>query len=461
MAASENVYARLPKPLQHVAISAFGYSWRRRRQGGRFQQYRDEFRERERYSLEDWLSWQTEELRKVLELAARAPAYRRAWDRSGFAASDIGGFSLGALRELPLTDKEAVRAAPASFCPDGRRPRGALSWPTSGSTGTPLTTYHSRHDLQRAFALRDARYEAFAGVTHAQRRATLGGRVVEPDPMSAGPFHRHNFAERQLYFSAYHLRADTVAAYVEVLARHRPFWVTGYSSTLLELILAARRARLRCPPVHAVISIAEPVPTLLRELAREAFGCKITEEYGLAEEVAFALECEEGRLHVSPDAGIVEILDEDHQPCPPGVAGEIVATGFLRRAQPLVRYRTGDLAAWEDEACACGRAMPVISTIEGRVDDVVVTPDGRRVSRLTAALRGIDGIALAQFVQERVGELEVRIVATVPLDAATEEALAGRLQVRLGGQMRIAIRRVDDVERTPRGKVRTVVSRLE
>ena len=59
-----------------------------------------------------------------------------------------------------------------------------------------------------------------------------------------------------------------------------------------------------------------------------------------------AMECPQGRIHVIPAAGILEILREDGSPCSAGEVGEIVVTGLLNDAMPLIRYRVGDYAAW-------------------------------------------------------------------------------------------------------------------
>ncbi len=89
-------------------------------------------------------------------------------------------------------------------------------------------------------------------------------------------------------------------------------------------------------------------------------AAKVYEEYSTVESALFASECEYGRLHVSPEVGIVEILRPDGTPCEPGEIGEVVATCLFRSYQPLIRFKLGDLTAWDPEPCPCGRQMPVI-----------------------------------------------------------------------------------------------------
>jgi phenylacetate-CoA ligase len=455
--ASERLYGRLPAPLQHVAVSAYGYTWRRRRFGGRFREYRDGFAARAAWDAARWEAFQEDRLRELATRAWEAPHYREAWARAGLGRSDVGSLTLAQLPALPVVTKDAVRLTPDAFCIGGAPPRDAAVSLTSGSTGTPLTLYDTADDLRRALALRDARYEEVTGVTYAMPRATFSGRRVEPASDSRGPFHRFNLAERQVYFSPYHLGPATAARYLEAIVKHRPEWLTGYSTCLADLAHLALEQDLHCPPMRAVITAGEPVSESLRRDGPLVYGARVTEEYGLAEQVCFALECEHGSLHLSPDAGIVEILDETDGRCAPGEVGEIVATGFVRESQPLVRYRTGDLGSLASEPCACGRGTPVLASLEGRVDDYVVGADGRRVGRLSHVPKGLPGVLAMQFVQQRPGQVSAHVVCENELDTAVATTIRERLVERLGEGMEIEVRQVPDLVRTPRGKIRGIV----
>jgi phenylacetate-CoA ligase len=451
-----DVYGRLPAPLQHAAVSAYGYRWRRRRLGGRFPLYRAEALSRERYDTVRWEQWQTRRLREILRIAWDAPAHHVRLAATGLRYEDVAHVVLGDLPHLPLLAKDDVRVDPVSFCPGGAPGAGVTPWSTRGSTGTPLVTYSSADDYRRGLALRDARYGSFCGVDYSLPRGTFSGREVAPGD-GTGPFHRYNLAEHQLYFSPYHLGPATVAEYVKPLRRHRPAWLTGYARTIHLLARLARDQHLEVPPLRAVITAAEPVSELLRADVGEVFGCRVFEEYGLIEDVAVALECEAGSLHVCPDAGRVEILRPDGSTCAVGESGEIVATGFLRESQPLIRYRTGDVAAWSAQPCACGREMPVLEGIEGRLDDTVVGADGRFVTRLSGVPKDLPGVVMMQFVQDRPGQIAARVVADGPLGEAVRAEIARRLVARLGEGTETAVEQVDALETTPRGKVRSVL----
>lgn len=461
-AALERLYGRLPLSMQQAAVTGYGLVRRHRRLGGNFAEYRRGFEERETWSADRLQEWQDERLRRLLGLAWTAPSYRLQFSAAG-VTPPFDRFSTGDLARLPVLTKDEVRRDPDALCPRGAPGPGVGAYYTSGSSGTPVTVYYSNDDFRRSFALRSARYRSFAGVDYALPRATFSGRRVAPDADSRGPFHRYNAVERQVYLSPYHLGPATVASYIDAFSTHRPLWLTGYAGSIALLARLALEQGLECAPLMAVITTAEPVPPSLRVDCPRVFGCRVTEEYGLIEQTAFALECEQGSLHLSPDAAFVEILDERDRPCAPGTVGEIVGTSFLREAQPLIRYRTGDLGTFSPERCRCGRDTPVLASVEGRVDDVVVTPDGRRVGRLSTVPKHLPGLVACQFVQERPDAIAVHVVCEGELTLEVAETLRARLRERLGEAMEVRVEQVAPgaLELTPRGKIRGIVSRIE
>lgn len=462
-ALAQKLYARLPLGLQNVGISTYGLWWKYQRFGPGFARHVAEIRERDRASIEspeEIERWTARRLGEVLTIAARhVPYYRERWSPTERKAALAGDLSA-----LPILTKEDLRSEPPErFERQDRRPLRRLRFHTSGSTGTPLTTIWTRPELTRSTALREVRAAGWAGVSYRLPRATFSGRLVEPDPQSSGPFYRHNRAERQVYFSAFHLGPRTARHYVDALARHRIRWLTGYTVSFGLLARYILEQGLPVPPLDAVVTTSERLTDAARATMEEAYGCQVFEEYGTVENSVFASQCSAGRLHLSPEAGLVEILRPDGTPTAPGEEGEVVTTGLLRLHQPLVRYRVGDLArrpSPADEPCPCGRAFPVLEEVTGRIEDVVVGPDGRRTVRFHGLTLGLAGVMESQVVQERIDRLVVRVVATEDFGESEAATIRRRVHERLGTGMEVAVERVATLERTARGKLPAVISRL-
>src|SRR5262249_2777002 len=109
-----------------------------------------------------------------------------------------------------------------------------------------------------------------------------------------------------------------------------------------------------------------------RRIVREAWQVDVRDTYGATEYAPIAAECERGRKHLLEDGAVIEIVDEQGRPVPPGVSGErVLLTVFHRRTQPLIRYEITDMMRLTGEECACGRPFRVIDGVEGRLEDIL------------------------------------------------------------------------------------------
>ena len=457
MKLGEAVYRRAPVGMQNAMVSAFGAYWHWVRFGPGFQQAVKGFRHRESLTAEGWQRWTRARLGELLAVAAEeVPYYTQEWDKGTKAAARAGR-----LQELPLLGKEPLRQNPRAFLRRGHVPLKTLVHHTSGSTGTPIAVSWKIREYRSALALREARSAGWAGVSFRMPRATFSGRLVEPDPESRGPYHRFNAVERQVYFSAFHLRPDTAESYVRALWKDRAEWLTGYAVSWYLLAALIIEQGLKTPPLRAVITTSEKVTPAMRQVMQTAYGCQVFEEYSTVENVLFACECEQGRLHVSPDAGIVEILRDDGSPCDPGEQGEVVATCLLRTYQPFIRYRLGDIAAWDPDPCPCGRSMPVLKEVAGRLEDVVYGPDGRQMVRFHGLYLGLPGVRCGQVIQETVSRIRVKVEASAEYSDLIGDEIARRVRERLGPGVTVTVEPVECIPRGPGGKFRAVVSKLE
>ncbi len=450
------IYSRLPLAAQHVAVTAYGAYWYRLRFGPGFMRFVRDYEQRERFSKAEWDSWQRQQLQRLLmEAADHVPYYRTTWTREQKHAARRGDLSA-----LPLLDKDAIRSEPEAFLNERFSLYPRWVFHTSGTTGTPVKTYWKVAEIRDSLAVREVRSARWAGVSFRMPRATFSGRMVEPDPHSSGPFYRYNAVERQAYLSPFHLGPMTAAQYVEALRRTGVRWMTGYAVSSYLLAQYILDQNLVVPSLRAIITTSEKVTAEMRAVMEEAFRCRVFEEYSTVENALFASECEKGRLHVSPDVAVVEILHPDGTACDPGEVGEVVATCLMRAYQPFIRYRLGDLAAWDDEPCACGRAMPVIKEVVGRIEDVVVGPDGREMVRFHGIFVDQPHVREGQIVQEALDKIVARVVATPGFGAEDEHDIIHRIRHRVGDGVSVTVECVEAIPRTASGKYKAVISHV-
>jgi phenylacetate-CoA ligase len=246
------------------------------------------------------------------------------------------------------------------------------------------------------------------------------------------------------------------------MRRHGVTYLLGYPSGLYRLAQVAMERELDAPRLAVAIGNAEPLFDHQRRMISHVFQCPARETYGMAEIATAAGECEAGRLHNWPDVGVTEVLaDEDDTAVPNGQPGRFVATGLLNADMPLIRYEIGDRGSIAPETnCSCGRQMPVWQQVEGRIDDVVVTADGRHIGRLDPVFKADLPVREAQIIQEDLSTIRVKFVPAAAYSTRDGEMLRQRIRDRVG-PVEVVLERVDDIPRTSNGKFRAVISHVQ
>jgi phenylacetate-CoA ligase len=451
-----SLYHKLPAPARSAPATLRGLYLRFWRQGPGSNQLRQAALERDTWSAEQWRTWQEERLGYLLQRAAtRVPYYRDLWQ-----SRQQTGEPVRCLDDWPLLDKEPVRSDPRAFIADDCDVRRMYVENTSGTTGKPLRIWRTRRTITEMYSINSARTLGWYGIPANARMARFGGQLVTPARQRRPPFWVWNAAMQQLYMSTYHLSPALIPHYLDALVRYRVVYIAGYTSALCALAREALRLGRRDLQMAAAFTNAESISAEQRELIAEAFQCSVCEEYGMAEGVAAAGQCPAGSLHQYPELGLMEVIDEDG-PVAPGAVGELVCTGLLNADMPLIRYRVGDRGrlAPPGTRCACGRTLPVVLEIAGRVNDLLITRDGRQVARLGAVFHHLP-IRESQIVQQSLDRLHVLVAPAPDFTDDAARTIRERLRERLG-EMEVSLEYVETVPRTSNGKVRTVVCNLE
>ena len=452
------IYHRLPPSARSAVASLRGYYLNYSRYGAETEKKVTQALEREFWSTAELEKWTNGRLEQVLGRAAtRVPYYREQWE----LADPGNGDSWKTLQNWPVLRKNALRGNKTAFVADDVNPRRLFLEHTSGTTGTPVEFWSDRATLQAWYALAEARWRRWYGISRRDRWAIIGGQHVVPFKQEKPPFWVWNAGLNQLYMSALHIKPDFLSHYLEAIRRYKIVYLYGYSSSLYWLALAALENNVTLD-LKVVLTNAEPLYDYQRAAMQQAFNCPVRETYGLCEMVCAMSECEHGRLHLWSEAGVAELLDNDDLPVKPGEAGKLVCTGLLNEAMPLIRYEVMDEARFAppDYQCPCGRSLPVVEKVLGRLDDTIVTKDGRKLALLDIVFGAHLHIKEAQIVQESLDLVRVRVVpASGWSDADAHEIRAAMIE-RMG-ETEIRVEIVDEIERTFAGKLRVMVSKIK
>lgn len=331
---------------------------------------------------------------------------------------------------------------------------------TSGATGTPAILLHDQHALTVYNVLgyvRSLRTALSAGHIWLLLRGkgrlaavfVTGGHYLGNTMMAR----RHRAmpwrAKTQRLFSAL-MPQDKL---VDELNAFSPVILGGYPSALELLAQRQQAGRLHIHP-FLVSAAGETLTDEARQRISAAFGCEVSNYYGSSEAVGLTFECTAHRMHLNSDWYIVEPVDDDGQPTPPGqMSHGVLVTNLANRIQPIIRYQMGDRVAISLDSCPCGSPFPQIR-VEGRTDDTLIFPSPRGEAirilplPLLSVAEGTPGLQSCQLIQIAPLTLQVRLaVDRPPEEPAVWDALRTRLEAHLVAQ---GARHVC-IERAPEG----------
>jgi phenylacetate-CoA ligase len=216
-------------------------------------------------------------------------------------------------------------------------------------------------------------------------------------------------------------------------------------------------------PMRVIFTSGEPLYPAAREKIESAFQASAFDSYGMTEYCGLIQQCEKGEMHLAPEYGFLEILDEKNDPVTGDEEGYFIWTGFLNRAMPLVRYRIGDRGRWKlGPRCLCGRSFPRVTPTITRESEILHCADGRIFSprALNQYLKGTTSLRFCQFVHDQSERVVVRAVASDEHGAREMMKVREELQHLLGGSMRVTAEIAAEPLVFPGGKIPLIVNRV-
>ncbi len=335
---------------------------------------------------------------------------------------------------------------------------GAGLMHTSGSTGAPVSVLRTALDglFWKAFTLRE----------HVWHRRDLGAKLSairqgvsedESDNWGAATegIIRTGPASTLLV-------SRDIETQLRWLEAQQPAYLMTHPSNLAALARYCIDQDIRMPYLREARTRGGALDADLRELCREAWGTPVVDMYSSNECGYIALQCPEtDHYHVMAEGLLVEVIDDEGHACVPGQTGRIVVSTLHNFAMPLIRYEIGDLAE-VGAPCVCGRGLPVLTRIMGRVRNMLALPGGGKCWP-AFGLRGLPGdfpVKNFQFVQREIDLIEARLVASRKLTPDEEALLRRQLLTRLPDVFRFTFSYCDEIPRGAGGKFEDFISEV-
>ncbi len=388
------------------------------------------------------------------------PYYRRILNERGLS---LAKFKLiEDWQHIPLLGKQDLTSCFEEIKSKSVSSRKSYLNHTGGSTGVPVNFLTDFVQAQRMIAWLDLVY-SWAGWKPGETRLELWGNKEHREPLSIWDRVRA-LLSGHFVLPVYEYSESAMQQWTLVIEQLRPTIIYGYPSVLSDFAKWLDSEQRQVVGIKGVFSSAEVLYPEQRFIIEKAFSCKVFNQYGSREAPCIACECPDGGMHVFVDFNRIEFVDSDDST----ENKEIVVTPLYNFAQPLIRYRLGDMGMPVDSTCPCGRGYPLMELNVARSRDVIVGPNGISFypGFFTRLMDGQKGVRSFQFVQKQVDRIELNIeLSGIGGDPGSYcDRLVGEitpfLTKKMGG-IQFFVNHVEKIDRTSAGKHRYVISEIK
>jgi len=394
----------------------------------------------------------------LVRIGRDVPYYRDIFKAINFDPAGLG--SIKDLQRLPLTGKADIRANMERLKAENA---GVLEkFSTGGSSGEPLIFYRGKERVSHDVAAK-WRATRWWGVDIGDPEIVVWGSPIELGSQDRVRLLRDKFLRTEL-LSAFEMSNANLLQFTERIRKIKPRMLFGYPSSLALLAeyVANNGYRVDDLGIKVIFVTSECLYEYQRKAIETSFGAPVANGYGGRDAGFIAHQCPEGGMHLTAEDIVVEIVGEDGEVLPFGERGEIVITHMSTGDFPFVRYRTGDVGSLSEEACSCGRGLPLLAEIEGRSTDFIKAADGTVIHGLALiyVLRDIPQVEEFKIIQDSVTSITVQLVTSASDTEPLEKTVTEQFRRRLGDTLVVNFDYVGKIEREASGKFRYVVSRL-
>jgi phenylacetate-CoA ligase len=401
-------------------------------------------------------------IRRIVTYAARTvPFYREWFAQEGIDPREIRGAA--ELDRLPVIDRELVRTQPRRFLAETPASAAALSFLTSGSTGTPIEIHHDRFSLLANIPFGERERDPVirgCGGSFRPKELYVGYETSTFKKVIA--FYQDNVLSPVRPRRCFVSLLEPIEKIAAIANAERPDILVGYGGwiDLFFRTIAARGIDLHRPKM--VIYMGEALPHGGRAHIEEHFGIPVLSRYNAVEAFKIGFFCEQRTgFHIHEDLSHVRIVRPDGRTAQPGEQGEVVLSNLVNRATVLLNYPIGDVAALSPRSCPCGRTFRLLSELEGRIEDILALADGRFVHprAVWQVFKSDRDVLQYQLTQRGRHRFELKLAT---MDEPAFQRACGRvlpeLQKLLGPGVCVETGRQAGLIRPPGGKFRAVVS---
>ncbi|GAB6194029.1 phenylacetate--CoA ligase family protein [Desulfocastanea catecholica] len=394
--------------------------------------------------------------------------YAFLWEKNTFYRSRFqnAGLSPGSLTtpadiaKIPILTKKEIRENCDSMISAGYQKESLLHFKTGGSTGKALDIYLTEEcsELRNACARRSDRW---TGWEPGEPIGAAWGNPKLPVTLKEKIF--QNFLQPYIYLDTMAVSPDSVQKFARTWEKVQPTLLYGHAHSIF--ILAQYVRQIGCSQIKpkGILSTSMMLLPHERKLIEEVFSCRVTDRYGCEEVSLIGCECEKHNgMHMNIEHLVIEFIKDDGTTAQPGENGNIVVTDLMNFAMPFIRYKIEDVGVPMDTMCSCGRGLPLMGRVTGRVADFLINKKGERVAGISLienTLTDMAGIDQMQIIQNSLDDMILNIVPGRDFNDSVQAALVQYFMV-IFPDTSVTLNKVDKILPEPSGKYRFSICRI-
>lgn len=419
------------------------------------------------WSLSDILELQRQSLHRLISYVYENTSYyNRIFRERSLLPKDIN--KPEDLVKLPELNKQIVRNNFSDLQSRIIPVKKMIRTRTSGTTGEPFIFYSTKEDQMNRGYARAMRAQSWSGYKFGDKSVSL--REAREAVLKEGKVLEYvkSSIKRTREIDTALISSQSMAIINRQLNKFAPRFLSGYPDTvyLLARFLESNNEKPEFKPA-AIITGGEQLYKYQRSLIEKVFGCRVYDWYSSWEVHDIACECSEHKgLHIAAEDIILEVVDDAGKPLPPGKEGRILLTNLHNYAMPLIRYDIGDFGVLSNRTCDCGRGLPLLEEIKGRICDVIITKTKGVIPGMSLPWDFMAewGVEQFQVVQNNIDEIVVNVVLPKTgfqrhLNGLTREIITTYVPI-LGEDMDISVEPVDNIHLTGAGKRKFIISKV-
>ncbi|MBN1502109.1 phenylacetate--CoA ligase family protein [Candidatus Woesearchaeota archaeon] len=385
------------------------------------------------------------------------PYYHELFKKKKLKPSDIR--TVADLYKIPILTKDIIADNFDKLKAKNIQKYQPKYYSTGGTSGRHLHFYNSQatFDAHMAAAYRGWRW---SGWDFGEKYAYVWGASMDlKNESTIKKKIKTFFTENRLLIQALMFTDESLKYDCERLFKFNPDYIITYPSSLV-VIVKYMKSKGIIIKVKGVITSAEKLFPWQRKLFEDFFSCRVYDDYGGRESSIRSTQCEQcGGYHISVENGVLETIRNGKNVI--GVPGKVLLTEFHNYAMPLIRYENTDVVTLTDKQCKCGRALPMLKNVQGRVSDIFVTADGKYIPAeyFMVAFLEFTG-KYYQVIQEKKNEIVIKIVKGRHFKKSNLDEIEKTMRKWLGDAIRIKIEFVEDIPLTSQGKRRYFISKV-